>query len=1168
MDTIRIAVDRGGTFTDIYAVYKGKVYTRKVLSVSDAYDDANTYGMRLVLEDIFGKPFDKVDAELFSQMRLATTVATNALLERKGVPCVLIVNEGLGDLFSIGDQRRDGLFSAGKKDMMPSLYGNVAEIEGRYGIVDGEVVCIETLSQEALDVAIEKLEDVRSVAIVRAHSYGNADEELRIAEAIRKRFSDAHISLSHQVMPAVGYLDRGNTTLADAYLTPVLKAYIDAILRHIKGEWRGKLYFLRSDGGLCEPEAFRGAYALLSGPAGGVTALKGVYALCNERPLIGFDMGGTSTDVSRYDGSLEMRYRDTIAGVEVAAPSIAIHTVAAGGGSRLFYRNGLFEVGPESAGSKPGPVCYGRGGYLSVTDANVVTGRVDIEAFEPLFGPHYDEPLYTRAAYEAFKPIAEAAGSSVEATAEAFLEVADETMANAIKEITHKRGLEPSSHVLVPFGGAGAQHAVGVARKLGITRLFVPRHASIFSATGLMEAEVSRRHFETLEVPLTSFDAHAYVAELESEADETVRAAFLLRFEGSDTTLEVAFEPDVDMYEAFVRMHERYFGFTPDAPVIVQAASVLFVRRQPPTEREMPPKGEVRTKPCRIFLRGRYVQATLYTHIAPETTLHGPALVRLEGSTLLLDEASTAYVNAYGDIDVRLHPLETARASLPEAARLALYANRFAYIASRMGDRFKRTAVSLNIKEREDFSCAVFDARGNLIVNAPHIPVHLGAMSAALKQLLAEEEPDGEAVYILNAPYQGGSHLPDITVITPYAEKGKIRFWVASRGHHADIGGIVPGSMPADSTRLSQEGAIIERFEVMRDGVFKEAKLRALFEAAGARRIEENINDVKAAISANRSGIEDLAALYREDAAAFEGFMRDILALSQKRMRDFFSALPKRRYEGEERLDSGARIALEVRIDEKGEATFDFSRSDAQLWGNQNTPYAVLRSSVLYALRLMMQEDLPLNEGLMYPVRIVTTEGTLLHPDKNAAVAGGNVTTSQRIVDVILHMFGFAADSQGCMNNITFGNSHFGYYETLGGGEGAGIYGDGRSGIHVHMTNTKITDIETIERRYPIRIERFAYRKNSGGAGKYRGGEGLVRFYRFLEDAEVSLLTERRVRAPRGLAGGKAGACGRNVYIDTQGVRYVLPPKAHIKVRKGEALCIETPGGGGYGKEE
>ncbi len=1157
---IKIAIDRGGTFTDVYAIVNDKIYIKKLLSESEAYDDANSEGVRAILEEIFGKKPDLIDLKDFEWIRLGTTVATNALLERKGEKTALLITKGFKDLLDIGYQNRPDIFALNIKKPKP-LYEEVVEIDERiYPKEDGFLV-LKELDEKEIKEKLKRIKS-NSLAVVLLHSYGFNSHEKKILE-IAKELGFANISISSEISPTIKAIDRGDTTVVDAYLTPVLKKYIKNILKNFKGDTK-RLFFMKSDGGLCKAEDFRGSVALLSGPAGGVVALKTIY---KKTPLIGFDMGGTSTDVSRYDGKIELKYKDEISGVKVAIPSVDIHTVAAGGGSRLFYKNKMFLVGPESSGSNPGPVCYARGGYLSVTDANLVTKRLDPEFFPKIFGKNQNEPLDEKAAYKEFEKIAIKIKKSVEEVAEGFLDVANENMANAIKEITVKKGIDVKNHILCSFGGAGGQHAVAVARKLGIRKIFIHKDAGVLSAVGIANADIVQNYQKSVDKRLKEIDIEKIFSEFKSKDYDEVQKCLLLKYEGTDTPLEIKYSKN--LIDEFEKAHKKLFGFVLDKEIVVDSVKISFIKKSQAFKRQKLEKREVKpVKKRRVYLNGKWQEADVYVDISPGLVIRGAALVIQDTSTIVLDEASKAVVNEYGDLEIFLEDLEEKKSF--KEVEISLLSNRFKFIATKMGDILKKTAISTNIKEREDFSCAIFDKDGNLISNAPHIPVHLGSMSSVVKSIIKKFEIRFRSLegvsFITNVPYEGGSHLPDITVVTPYIEDGEVLFWVASRGHHADIGGIVPGSMPAFSKSLDEEGAKIEAFEIVENGKFKEDILRALLKEAGARRIEDNISDIKAQISANIEGIEGIKELLREDRKKVLWFMKEIQNISENKIREFFKKLDKNEFVAEDFLDNGAKIALKVDINKDGSAVFDFRGSSYELFSNQNTPLAVLKSAVIYSLRVMLNEDIPLNEGLIKPVKVLANKNSLLNPSPKTAVVGGNVTTSQRVVDVIFKAFEVAADSQGCMNNVIFGDESFGYYETIAGGAGATAFGDGASGVHTHMTNTKITDVEVIERKYPVKINRFSLRQNSGGDGRFRGGDGVIREIEFLKPLDVAILSERRVFSPYGLKGAEAAKRGENILI-RKNKKYNLTSKASFKALKGDILQIKTPGGGGYGRK-
>jgi len=1118
---LKIAIDRGGTFTDIYAVYEDKVVVKKILSESPFYEDSNTEAIKEVFKEL-GLEFDINKIEW---VRLGTTVGTNAILERKGAEFIFVVTKGFRDILEINDQRRENLFDLEIKKPKP-LYKKVVEVDERVIIKNGKYKNIKPINE---------IHFSENVAVMFLHSLFLNENELKIKAPFITRSSEFLVDNATL---------RASNSAVDAYITPIIKDYIKKITKNLD---KKKLYFMQSSGELCKADEFRGINSLLSGPAGGVAALKSIY---KDKALIGFDMGGTSTDVSRYDGEIELKYIDKIAGYQISTPTVDIHTVAAGGGSKLFYKNGMFIVGPESSGSNPGPLCYGRDGYLSITDANVVTGRIDLDNFPKIFGKDGKSPLNIQASKEGFKEIAKELNKTIEEVAEAFLDVANENMANAIKEITIKNGYNPSEHILCSFGGAGGQHAVGVARKLGIKKILIHAQSGVLSAFGIANADIKGKNAgKVILKPLKKVNLKKIFNKLEKEIKNPKRKLFL-GYKNTNTFIEVEYKKG--FLKRFKDEYKRKFGFLLDSEIILKGVYTEEVIKTKNIKREKI-KGEFKYKEKEIFLNGKWQKARVYTSYGVGE-IKGPALILQPTSTILLDEGSEAKINEYGDIEITLHKIHENQTI--KAAKLSIYSNKLTFIAKKMGDILKKTAMSVNIKEREDYSCAIFDKEGNLIVNAPHIPVHLGSMSEVVKSIIKKGVKN--ATYITNAPYEGGSHLPDITVITPYIENNEVVFWVASRGHHADIGGSVPGSMPPFSKYLKEEGAIIESFAIVEDGIFKEDKIKKILKKAGARKIEENISDIKAQIAANQAGIEELLKLNRDELA---WFFKEIKRVSKEKVKEFFKDLKE--VSAEDYLDNGAVIKFRAYKDKK--IVFDFSGTSPQLLSNQNAPYSVAKSAIIYSIRVMLKEDIPLNDGILEDIEIILPKNSLLNPDKELAVVGGNVTTSQRIVDVIFKAFRVVAASQGCMNNVIFGNKDFGYYETIGGGSGAGDGFNGVSAVHTHMTNTKITDVEVIERRYPVMIEEFSIRKGSGGSGKYKGGDGIKRVYKFLDDMEVSLLTERRVFAPYGLNGGSDGKKGKNL-LYKNGKIYNLTGKANFRVKKGDKLIIKTPGGGGWGK--
>ena len=1261
----RFAIDRGGTFTDIYAEVPGEPGVRVVKLLSEDpknYPDAPREGIRRIISAVKGR--ELADAELptgeIEWIRMGTTVATNALLERQGARCALLVTKGFRDVLQIGNQDRPKLFDL--EIRKPELlYEEVVEVDERLRLlqkgeapeklqavgyklvtgVTGEVfVVLKEPDTERVKTELEVLrsQGITSLAIVLMHAYAWPEHELLLGNLARE-VGFTQVSLSSQVMAMVKLVPRGDTAMVDAYLTPHIQTYLMSFREGFKDNLSGcNLQFMRSDGGLTAAENFSGSRAILSGPAGGVvgyarTAAIGVGSATapqNKTQVIGFDMGGTSTDVSRFGGEYELVHETETAGVRVQAPQLHIKTVAAGGGSRLFYVNGMFKVGPESAGAHPGPVCYRKDGYLAITDANLVLGRLQADDFPHIFGANEDLPLDIAVARRAFAALTDEINAdyirrgrkpmTLEEVAFGFIEVANAAMARPIREISVLRGFDIKEHTLATFGGAGPQHAVAMARSLGIGRIIIHRYAGILSAYGMGLADVvvecqqpaagnlNQESLNRFSATLLKLCREA-AADLESQgfaADKISTTCYLnLRYQGTDTALMVA-APDLDLKAfdfagSFAALYRREFGFTlQQREIVVDDLRVRAVARSAGLKRHQlaPATTAVVSERCvSVYFSEGWLETPVFRleKLDYGHQISGPALIMHDTATILVEPGSQAEITESGDIVIdvgRVGNLTTALELDP--VQLSIFSNLFMSIAEQMGRTLQKTAISTNIKERLDFSCALFDADGELIANAPHLPVHLGSMSEAVKAQIRLNDGnfrEGD-VLVANHPAAGGSHLPDITVITPVLKDYEVIFFVASRGHHADIGGISPGSMPPFSRSLREEGAAISSFKLVAGGVFQEEGITQLLlapaelsqapgapEISGSRCLADNLSDLKAQVSANRKGIDLVLEMVEhyslEVVQAYMGYVQDSAeaavrrvlkklarSVNEKTQMDSAPAVIK----AEDFMDDGTRIALELTIDcATGSAVFDFSGTGIQVWGNTNAPLAVTKSAILYSLRCLIKEDLPLNHGVLVPIEIKVETGSLLDPDPEAAVVGGNVLTSQRVVDVILKAFGVAAASQGCMNNLTFGDENFGYYETIGGGAGAGPEWVGQSGVHTHMTNTRITDPEILERRYPVLLRQFSLRQNSGGSGRNPGGDGLIREIEFLAPLNAAILSERRVFAPYGLNGGGDGARGENTFIRADGRQVNLGGKNEIKAAPGDSLLIKTPGGGGYG---
>jgi 5-oxoprolinase (ATP-hydrolysing) len=1184
-------VDRGGTFTDVIGLAPdGALHTAKVLSS----DVAAAEGIRRLLRAAEGEGFEQALADC--SVKLGTTVATNALLERRGARTLLVANRGLGDVFRIGTQQRPELFALHIRKPEP-LPERSVEAAGRMA-VDG--VEIEPPDDASLRAALEaaRADGLESVALVGIHAYAYPGLERRWLELARAAGFPYAVA-SHEIAREQGLLARGETAIADAYLTPLLQRHVSALERALPG---ARLRFMQSSGGLTEASRFRGPSALLSGPAGGVVGAARVARACGCARAIGFDMGGTSTDVSLVDeGNVERGFETQVAGIRVRAPMLRIHTVAAGGGSLCGFDGFRLTVGPESAGADPGPLCYGASGAreLALTDVNLVLGRLQPDRFPfPLVREPVDRALAAlvgalRDAGHPMDPDEIAAG---------FVEIANASMAEAIQQVSTARGVDPRTCALVGFGGAGGQHVCQVARALGMRRVVLHPLAGLLSAYGIGVADPSwdgQRDAGRVRLEAGGRAPPAVTASLlelgqqgvaalraEGARAEAIRVERLLdlRYAGTETPLPVEEPSDGDWETAFATAHEIRFGYTrPGRPVEVTTARVharapgaagLPEGEAPPPPAPEPPRARRRVEAW--FPGSGRLPAPVYDREAlqPGQGFEGPAIVLEDTGTVVVDPGFRARVGVQGILELvdEMGPEPPALGDLarPDPVRLEVLGNRFMSIAEQMGAVLRNTAVSTNIKERLDYSCAVFDGEGGLVANAPHIPVHLGAMGEtvrALREALPGLAPGD--VLVTNDPYRGGSHLPDVTVVTPVFVLGRPEpaFFVGSRGHHADVGGKSPGSMPADSRTLDEEGVVIPPMRLVERGRYQEDAILARLRDAPfpARNPADNLADLEAMVAANRAGEQRLQAMARElGVEAVETTMRQLQEAAAGKVAREIARLPDGDHRFADCLDDGTPVVVNLVV--RGDRMIvDFAGTGAAVPGNLNAPRAVVRAAVIYVLRALVAERIPLNGGCLAPVSIRIPPGSLLDPPEGAAVVGGNVETSQRVVDVLLGALGIAAASQGTMNNVTFGNERFGYYETIGGGAGAGPGYAGASGVHVHMTNTRITDAEVLEARYPVRLLEFAIRSGSGGAGRWPGGCGLRRRYEFLAPVTVSLLTERRTVAPWGAAGGGAGAPGRNAVERRDGRVEPLPGKATAALEVGDRLRIETPGGGGYG---
>lgn len=1197
-------IDRGGTFTDIVARRPdGQLVVHKLLSENpERYLDAALRGIR----DLLGLgPGEPIPEGAIEAVKMGTTVGTNALLERKGEPTALAITRGFGDALAIGYQNRPDIFALDiRKPEL--LYRRVVEIDGRLDARGNEIAPLDLVAaRKGLQAAYD--EGLRALAIVLMHGYRYPVHERRVAE-LAEEIGFTQISVSHRVSPLIKLVARGDTTVADAYLSPLLRRYVDQVARGLGGDAR--LWFMQSHGGLADAASFAGKDSILSGPAGGIVGAVKTSLAAGFGRIIGFDMGGTSTDVSHFDGEYERSFETVVAGVRLRVPMLNIHTVAAGGGSILHFDQGRFRVGPDSAGANPGPACYRRGGPLTVTDANVMLGKVRPEFFPRVFGPGGDLPLDGAAVREKFAALAAGVSADTgrphtsEQVAEGFIQVAVENMADAIKKVSLVRGYNVTRYTLACFGGAGGQHACLVADALGMERIFLHPLAGVLSAYGMGLAEqrlIRERAVEAvledglmgrLDQMFAGLETDGLTELRESlpspargrgaggEGDVNAIRRAHIRVEGTDTAFPIEFGSRAELAARFEAAHRARYGFVFEGRrLVVEAVSVELVAAAEglPEQAEAEARRHVPQAETTVdlFTAGALRKTPVYLRekLAPGATMDGPALLIEPTSTIVVEPGWSGRVTGQDAIVLeRTWPLagRATSGTAVDPVLLEIFNRRFMSVAEQMGLTLQNTAHSVNIKERLDFSCAVFDAAGNLVANAPHIPVHLGSMGEAVKALIASQHGTmgpGD-VYLTNSPYAGGTHLPDITAVTPVWRDGEILFFVAARGHHADIGGLTPGSMPPGSRTIEDEGALAAALKIVEGGGFREQAVRGWL-AAGphpARSPEQNLADLRAQVAANEMGVQELGRMVEEfglaTVRAYMGYVQDN---AEEAVRQVLAGL----HGGEfaYAMDDGAEIRVAVAVGRTARsARIDFAGTSPQRPSNFNAPLAIAKAAVLYVFRTLVQDDIPLNAGCLRPLEIVVPEGSLLNPVYPAAVVAGNVETSQYVVDALYGALGVLAASQGTMNNLTFGNGTHQYYETICGGAGAGPGFDGANAVHTHMTNSRITDPEVLEWRFPVLLEEFSVRRGSGGAGRHRGGDGAVRRLRFLEPMTAAILSSHRIHPPFGLKGGKPGATGRNTIVRADGVREALPGCIQADMGPGDALVIETPGGGGYGE--
>ena len=1185
-------IDRGGTFTDIVGrAPDGSIHPHKVLSENpEAYRDAAIQGIRELMGLETGA---RIPADQISTVKMGTTVATNALLERKGERTALFITKGFRDALEIGYQARPDIFA--KEIIKPELlYEKVYEISERVR-ADGTLETGLDKADARVQMQAAFDDGIRSIAIVLMHAYAYPAHEVELA-AIAREIGFPQISISHEVSPLMKLVGRGDTTVVDAYLSPILRRYVQQVQDEL-GEGP-RLMFMQSSGGLTAADLFQGKDAILSGPAGGVVGAVETSRMAGFSKIIGFDMGGTSTDVCHYDSEYERAFETEVAGVRMRAPMMMIHTVAAGGGSILHYKDGRFQVGPDSAGANPGPACYRRGGPLTVTDANLMTGKLAPEFFPKIFGPNRDEPLDEDAVRAKFSDMAEKIGDgrSAEEVADGFLKIAVENMANAIKKISVQRGYDVTDYALTCFGGAGGQAGCRVADSLGMKTVILHPFSGILSAYGMgladIRADRQQAVVKTLDealLPELAKLRDELAAQTEAELDDQAigpdaretRAIAHLRYDGTDTPLPVTLGGVAEMRAAFEDAHRKQFGFAyEEKPVVVEALEVetfgggAGIAEPDQTLVSGTPDA---TRTTRFFSEGAWHEASIYSRdvLKPGVKVSGPALIMEPHATIVVEDGWQAEINAKDHVILtRVVPLQRADAigTHADPVMLEVFNNLFMSIAEQMGVTLQNTAYSVNIKERLDFSCAVFDADGALVANAPHMPVHLGSMDRSVETVIKLNQgkiKPGD-VFALNAPYNGGTHLPDITVVSPvFDDEGKeILFWSASRGHHADVGGSAPGSMTPRATTVDEEGVLFDNFKIVDQGRFCEKELVHLLtdHKYPARNPHQNVADLSAQVAANEKGIQELRKMVGHFGLdVVQAYMGHVQDNAEESVRRVISALTDSEYEYP--TDQGSVIKVKITVDkDKREATVDFTGTSGVKPNNFNAPEPVTRAAVLYCFRVMVEGDIPMNAGCLKPINIILPDDCMLRPSYPAAVVAGNVETSQHVTNALFAALGAMSNSQGTMNNLTFGNDTYQYYETICSGSPAGPGFNGTDGVHVHMTNSRLTDPEVLEFRFPVLLEDFHIRKGSGGKGKWSAGDGTRRTLRFLEEMDCAILASHRTIEPKGMDGGENGELGRTEVRRLDGKVEVLEGCDQTILKAGEAVTVITPTAGGWGK--
>jgi len=1194
-------VDRGGTFTDIVARHPGgHMSSHKLLSENpEQYQDAAIQGIRNILQ--LG-PTEAIPTQNIDAIKMGTTVATNALLERQGQATLLAITKGHKDALRIGYQNRPDLFALDIQ-LPDMLYRQAIEIEERMS-AQGEVIERLNTEQARHDLQVAYDQGLRGIAIILMHGYRYTQHEQALAK-IAKQIGYTQISTSHETSPLMKLVSRGDTTVADAYLSPILRHYVAQVDEALQNQHDAtRLMFMQSNGGLTEAHHFQGKDAILSGPAGGVVGMVKTAAAAGEEQLIGFDMGGTSTDVSHYAGTYERAFETEVAGVRLRAPMMQIHTVAAGGGSILHFDGSRMRVGPDSAGSHPGPACYGKGGPLTITDCNVLLGKLVPAHFPKVFGPQGDQALDAKLVIRRFQELTNTINQDTEQShspqqiAEGFLAIAVANMANAIKKISVQKGYDVSRYTLACFGGAGGQHACLVADSLGMEKILLHPFAGVLSAFGIGLADTRQLLDKAIETPLAENvlpRLNDSFAELQQQAQAKLveqgiarqqicfEQRLHLRYTGSDTALTVPMaDSTTSITQAFEQQHQTRFGFiNPHKALVIEALQLEAIGVNEQTiDTQTTELTTTSTETTHtMFCANAEHQATFVERDAllVGTPLVGPAVVLETTSTIVIEPGWQATKQADGNLllqRITARPQTFAIGTDADPVMLEIFNNLFMNIAEQMGTVLENTAVSVNIKERLDFSCAIFSPTGELVANAPHMPVHLGSMGESIKTVIREQGDNMHAgdVFVLNAPYNGGTHLPDVTVIKPIhdASAQDVLFYVASRGHHADIGGITPGSAPANSTHVEQEGILLNNIKLVSKGVFREQEIRNLLLSGPypARNIEVNIADLQAQIAACEKGATELNKIIDQySLAVVHAYMQHVQANAEEAVRRVLATLDDCAYTYA--MDDGHQVTVHIKVNQaKRSAVIDFTGTSPQHPGNVNAPSAICHAAVLYVLRCMVDDDIPLNGGCLNPVEIIIPEASLINPQYPAAVIAGNTETSQLLVDTLFAALGKVAGAQGTMNNFIYGNDSLQNYETICGGAGATAQANGCSAVHTHMTNSRMTDPEVLEWRFPVRLEEFSVRTGTGGKGLHNGGDGVTRKLRFLEPMTVNLITGHRQNPTYALAGGQAGGLGNNWLERADGSHQQLAGIDQVEVTNNDMVVVQTPGGGGYGQPQ